>query len=103
MVRVEESVERLAVPAEAEVDSGPECLGDPFEPAGRDAAAVPAFDAGDEGRTDPDGLGEVTLPPAAAQAERADPATESNHVHVDSVTLTAYLSITRAGPSGGAH
>lgn len=99
MILVQEPIESLALPVQADVDPCPERTGDPGQDFDRHASAESELDPGDHGLAHARRRGEVDLVPAAAQAERADPAAEANHVHRDIVATGAYAAIIRLAGS----
>ncbi len=94
VLAIEESVQRLTVPVQAQIRGGTQCLRHLIQVSGRHRAARAAFDPGDLRGTEVGLGGQVLLAPATTQAEGADAATEANQIHHRMVNGGPYPPIT---------
>lgn len=100
MVGVEQTIERLAVPAQSEVGSGSQRGGDAIELAQGNGVAAANLDPGNRLPTHARGGSQIQLAPAATVTERSCAATEPDDVHPRIVRARAYLALTRRVGNG---
>jgi len=81
VVSVEEAVELLAVPEDADPDSGVELRQDPFEGGERDSVRVAALDPADLRIGYADAPRQLPLRPAPLASKRTNLKTNSDRVH----------------------
>ena len=96
MGRVEQSIERLAVPAKSDIEPGLEGGGDPNEGRDRDVARSTAFKVRDYGARGRREHGEIDLAPAAPNPECAKRETEADPIHDGRMTVGAALRLIAA-------
>lgn len=81
VVRVEESVGRLAVPVDSDDEPGAELLGDGLQVRDREAISTASFHARDQCLREARFFRQVDLPPAAPDAKGADHSTDARRIH----------------------
>ncbi len=93
---VEKAIERLAVPAEANLDAGSEGTGDGLDRPDREPVRPPQLDPRDAGSRHASRQGEIALTPTASSPKRPKTASETDRFHRHQGWPTALI---RGSPS----
>ena len=99
---IEQAIQRLAMPSNAEVDVGAESRSCRDKRLDRDASKLPALDAPVLRPGHPGPRRDVGLAQAAMQAQRSERSTDPERLHVPSMAVGDYRAIS-AAPSATLH
>src|SRR5439155_25157323 len=93
VVRIEQPVGRLALPIDANDESGVERRRDTLEGVDGHSSGATALDTRDQRLRNTDPPCEIELPPAPVDSKRTNDATDPHGVHAQSIGVMAYRAV----------